>query len=95
MSMPIQGPKRPRNDINLYLKLLKHELDTLWVDSGVNTWDDATEDYFIMRVVLITMVQDYLVYRDISQARWSAHFLHVVGTWMIQHTSNQREISGL
>ena len=29
MSMLIQGPKQPGNDINLYLKLLKDELDTL------------------------------------------------------------------
>ena len=30
MSMLIEGPKQPGNDINLYLGLLKEELDTLW-----------------------------------------------------------------
>ena len=29
MSMLIEGPKQPGNDINLYLGLLKEELDTL------------------------------------------------------------------
>ena len=30
MSMLIEGPKQPGNDINLYLGLLKEEIDTLW-----------------------------------------------------------------
>ena len=29
MSMLIEGPKQPGNDINLHLGLLKEELDTL------------------------------------------------------------------
>ena len=28
-----------RNNINLYLQLLKEELDTLWDELGVTTWD--------------------------------------------------------
>ena len=39
MSMLIQGPKQPGSDINLYLKLLKDELDMLWAPEGVSTWD--------------------------------------------------------
>ena len=35
MSMLIQGPKQPGTDINLYLKVLKDELHTLWEESGV------------------------------------------------------------
>ena len=30
--MLVQGPKQPRNDINLYRQLLKEELDTLWAE---------------------------------------------------------------
>ena len=30
MTMLIEGPKQLGNDINLYLGLLKEELDTLW-----------------------------------------------------------------
>ena len=39
MIMLIQGPTQPGNDINLYLQLLKEELETLWAKPGVNTWD--------------------------------------------------------
>jgi hypothetical protein len=66
MSMLIQGPTQPRNGINLYLQLLKEELDTLWAEPRVNTWDSVVEDYFPMRAVLITTVQDYLGYRYIA-----------------------------
>ena len=60
MSMLIQGPIQPGNDINLYLQLLKEELEMLWAEEGVNTWDAVAEDYFPMRAALITTVQDYL-----------------------------------
>ena len=49
MSMLIQGPTQPGNNINMYLQLLKHELDTLWEKHGVTTWDANTGDYFPMR----------------------------------------------
>jgi hypothetical protein len=65
MIMLIQGPKQLGNDINLYLQLLKDELDTLW-DQGVNTWDVAAEDYFPLKAALIMMVQDYLGYGYIA-----------------------------
>ena len=48
MSMLIEGPKQPGNDINLYLGLLKEELDTLWKMPS-NTWDTAEKEYFPMR----------------------------------------------
>ena len=38
MSMLIQGPKQPGNNINLYLGLLQEELDTLW-KTPAKTWD--------------------------------------------------------
>jgi hypothetical protein len=50
MSILIQGPKQPGNDLNLYLQLLKDELDTLWNTAGVNTWDATTGDYFPMSI---------------------------------------------
>jgi hypothetical protein len=46
----------------MYLQLLKDELDTLWNTAGVNSWDAAVGDYFPMRAVLLTMMQDYLGY---------------------------------
>ena len=64
LSMVIQGPKQPGNDLSLYIRLLKDELETLW--AGVRTWDAATEDYFLLRVALLTTVQDYLGYGYIA-----------------------------
>jgi hypothetical protein len=46
----------------MYLQLLKDELATLWAEPGVNTWDTVAEDYFHVRAVVVTMVQDYLGY---------------------------------
>ena len=40
MSMLIEGPKQPGNAINLYLGLLKEDLDMLW-KTPANTWDAA------------------------------------------------------
>ncbi|KAK1641835.1 hypothetical protein QYE76_059640 [Lolium multiflorum] len=65
MSMLIQGPTQPGNDINMYLELLKEELETLWAEEGVDTWD-AVAEYFPLRAALITTVQDYLGYGYIS-----------------------------
>jgi hypothetical protein len=39
MVMSIQGPTQPGNDFNLYIELLKEELDILWSREGVHTWD--------------------------------------------------------
>ena len=63
--MLIQGPRLPGNDINLYLGLLKEELQTLWI-TPTKTWDASKGDYFYMRAVLITTVQDYLGYGYLS-----------------------------
>ena len=51
MSMLIEGPKQPGNDINLYLGLLKEELDTLW-KMLANRWDVVEKGYFPMRAAL-------------------------------------------
>ena len=66
MSMLIQGPIQPGNYINLYLQLLKEELDTLWDEAGVNTWDASAGQDFPMRAALITTVNDFLGYGYVS-----------------------------
>ena len=63
MSMLIQGPKQPGNNINLYLGLLQEELDALW-KTPAKTWDASKGEYFYMRAALITTVHDYLGYED-------------------------------
>ena len=64
LSILIQGPTQPGSDINLYLQLLKEELDTLW--EGVYTWDAYSQTHFPMRAALLTTVQDYLGYGYIA-----------------------------
>src|SRR3954468_21985565 len=61
MCMRVQGTKQPGTYLNLYLQLLKEELETLWKD-GVNMWDVAAQQYFPMKSVGIMTVQDYLGY---------------------------------
>jgi hypothetical protein len=53
--MLIQGPTQPGSDINLYLELLKEELDTLW-EEGAETWDAHKEETFCLKVALLTTV---------------------------------------
>jgi hypothetical protein len=65
MSILIQGPKQPGIDMHLYLKLLKEELATLW-ETSVRTWDTHKGEYFGLRAMLLTMVQDYPGYTYVS-----------------------------
>ena len=61
MSVLIEGPKQPGNDLNLYLGLLKEELDTLW-RTPVNRWDALEGAYFPIKAALLMTVHDYLGY---------------------------------
>jgi len=74
MSMLIQGPKQPGNNINMYLQLLKEELETLWDPQGVNTWDVVAQDYFPMRATLICTVQEYLGYGYVACQAYHGHY---------------------
>jgi hypothetical protein len=78
--MLTQGTTKPRYNINLYLQLLKEELDTLWVDERVNSWDTVVEDYFPMRAASITTMHDYLSY------------IYIAG--QVCHGSNECQVHG-
>jgi len=65
MSILIQGPKQPGNNINLYLELLKEELEMLW-KSPFKTWDAFEKEYFYMKGAVLTTVHDYLGYGYVS-----------------------------
>ena len=66
MSMLIQGPTQPGNDINLYLQLLREELGTLWNEPRFSTWDACVGEYCNLRAALITAMHDYLGYGYVS-----------------------------
>lgn len=62
MVVQIQGPSQPGNNLNLYVQLFKEELEILWSDEGVDTWDALTGEYFPMSDALFTTVQNYPAY---------------------------------
>src|ERR1043165_7735857 len=59
MSVLIEGPKQPGNDLNLYLGLLKEELDMLRRTSVI-TWDAHEGRYFPMKAAMLRTVHEYL-----------------------------------
>ena len=40
MTVLIQGPKQPGNDIDVYLNPLVEEFLQLWDEKGVRVWDE-------------------------------------------------------
>lgn len=69
MVMLIQGPKEPGNNIDMYLKIFREELQILWSKPGVNTWNSYIQIHFPMRGLMITIVQYYLNYGYVSGQR--------------------------
>jgi hypothetical protein len=65
MSMLIQGPKQPGNDIDIYFKLLVDELQTLW-KHGVKVYDTYRKEEFDLRAMLFCTVHDYPAFGNTS-----------------------------
>ena len=57
MSLMIQGPKQPDNDINIYLKPLVDDILKLWKD-GVKIWDGYKREHFNLRALLFVTITD-------------------------------------
>ena len=59
MSMIIQGPKQPGNDINIYFQLLVEELLTVWIDApAVKCYDGYRKESFDLHAMLVHTIQD-------------------------------------
>ena len=59
MSMVIQGPKQPGNDINIYFQLLVEELPTVWIYVPAEKCYDAyKKEIFDLHVMLVHTIQD-------------------------------------
>ena len=86
MTMLIEGPKQPGNNLNLYQGLLKEELDTLW-RTPINTWDSLEGEYFPMKAALLTTVHDYLGYGYVW-GRWFTDSVDAPGAWMTQRIAS-------
>jgi hypothetical protein len=84
MSMLIQGPNQPGNDIDVYLRLLVEELLFLWNSTGVRVWDEYKSEHFDLRALLfVTMIGLLLVIFQDSQTRDVMHACTVLMTWKV------------
>ena len=59
MPVLIQGPKRPRYDIDVYLRPLVGELLFLWSSIGVRVWDEYKQEHFDLRALLFITINDW------------------------------------
>ncbi|KAI0493926.1 hypothetical protein KFK09_024053 [Dendrobium nobile] len=64
LSMIIPGEKSPGNDIDIYLKPLIHESQQLW--QGVQCYDAASGENFMMRAALLWTINDFPAYGILS-----------------------------
>lgn len=65
LSMLIPGPKGPGDAIDIYLQPLIEELKDLW-DTGVETFDAATQHHFNLRAALMWTINDFPAYAMLS-----------------------------
>jgi hypothetical protein len=57
MPLPIQGPKQPGNDIDVYLEPLVDDLMKLW-HHGVRVWDEYKREHFTVKAMLFVTITD-------------------------------------
>src|SRR4051812_5681265 len=59
MSVLIQGPKQPDNDIDVYLRPLVDELLQFWAEPGLRVWDEHKQEPFDLRALLFVTINDW------------------------------------
>lgn len=72
MSLLIDGPKSPGNDIDVYLQPLIDELKDMWIN-GVDIYDAATNEMFNMRVVVLWTINDFPTCGNLSGWKTKGH----------------------
>ncbi|KAD6795050.1 hypothetical protein E3N88_05946 [Mikania micrantha] len=65
MTLLIQGPKQPGNDIDVYLAPLIDDLKTLW-GSGVVVYDAYKKENFTLRAKIFCTISDFPAYGNLS-----------------------------
>jgi len=58
LSLLIQGPKHPGIDIDVFLKALMQEMETLWKE-GIDIIDGFTRQPFNLRSIIFVIIHDY------------------------------------
>ena len=65
MSLLIQGPRQPGNDIDVYLAPLIEDLQKLWSD-GIVVWDAYMKEEFKLRAMVFCTINDFPAYGNLS-----------------------------
>nr|XP_043625447.1 uncharacterized protein LOC122596867 [Erigeron canadensis] len=65
MSLLIQGPKQPGNEIDVYLSPLIDDLKTLW-SPGVQVYDGYLHENFQQRAMIFCTISDFPAYGNLS-----------------------------
>ena len=65
MSLLIQGPKQPGNDIDVYLDPLIDDMKDLW-DSGVEVYDAYKKETFRLFAMIYCTISDFPAYGNLS-----------------------------
>ena len=81
MSIIIQGPKQPGNDIDIYFQLLVEELLTVWIDApAVKCYDAYRKEIFDLHAMLVHTIQDVAGIRPNigaeNKGRWRVCHMH-------------------
>src|SRR5437762_5232114 len=58
LSILIQGPKQPGNDIDVFLEPLLEDMAKLWND-GELVWDEFKQECFTLRAMIFVAITDY------------------------------------
>ncbi|XP_023757788.1 uncharacterized protein LOC111906261 [Lactuca sativa] len=65
MSLLIQGPKQPGNDIDVYLSPLVEDMKKLW-NLGVEVYDAYKKEHFQLRAMIFCTISDFPAYANLS-----------------------------
>ncbi|XP_071688248.1 uncharacterized protein [Rutidosis leptorrhynchoides] len=65
MSLLIQGPKQPGNDIDVYLQPLVDEMMELW-STGIYVYDAYKKEYFQLWAMLFCTINNFPAYGNLS-----------------------------
>ena len=65
MSLLIQGPKQPGNDIDVYLEPLIDDMRELW-GTGVEVYDAHMKENFQLRAMIFCTISDFPAYGNLS-----------------------------
>ncbi|KAL4591898.1 hypothetical protein LXL04_004873 [Taraxacum kok-saghyz] len=65
MSLLIQCPKQPGNDIDVYLAPLIEDMKKLWI-SGVEVYDTYKKEHFQLRAMIYCTISDFPAYANLS-----------------------------